>query len=219
MFKLVVLCSMLAAAAAKPGALLAPVSYATTLYSAPATTTITRQASGVVHPSPLLYTAPLTYTHFIKKRSAPLISSHPYVAATAYTTPLIASTYAAAPLIHAVPLSHPAPLVYSTAHLIKKRSAPFAYSAYIAPTYNAAAPLIPTTYTALPVHHATPLVHSAPIAYSTHFIKKRSAPLAVSAYFAPTSYSHQSRVDVHSTPLVTSYTAPIVYSAPLTHVI
>lgn len=214
MFKLVVLCAVVAAAVGEPGALLgtpfiAPYTYSS--FVAPATTTITKQASSVVHPSPYYYTAPLAYSHFIKKRSAPLAlgSSYytPYIASALYLSPAYTS-----PLLHSTYVAH-APLAYTNAlHLIKKRSVAYGLpSTYIAPTTYAAAPLL-TTY-AYGAHYipTTPLI-STPIAYS-HLIKKRSAPLIASAYLAPTSYSTQSRVDVRSSPLITSY----AYSAPLTY--
>lgn len=220
MLKLVVLCAVLAAVVAEPGALLAtpliaPFRYSTVV--SPATTTITKQASSVVHPSPYYYSAPLAYTHFIKKRSPSLIlaTSHnapsTYIAATpylipGYTAPIVHSTYVA-----------PHPLTYTNAlHLIKKRSVGYVLpSTYIAPSY-AGAPLLTTYATGAHIISARPVISPAPIVYS-HLIKKRSAPLIASAYVAPTSYSTQSRVDVHSSPLITSssHIAPLSYSSPL----
>lgn len=221
MLKLVVLCAVVAAVVAEPGVLLgtpviAPITYSSVV--APATTTITKQASSVVHPSPYHYSTPLTYTHFIKKRSAPLPLATSYYAPSTYiaATPYLTPGYTA-PIVHSAYVA-PAPLTYTNAlHLIKKRSVSYALpSTYITPTTYAAAPLL-TTYTAgAHIIPATRIISAAPIAYS-HLIKKRSAPLIASAYIAPTSYSTQSRVDVHSSPLITSYSyaAPLTYSSPL----
>lgn len=219
MLKLVVLCAVVATVVAEPGALLASPFIAPFTYSsvvAPATTTITKQASSVVHPSPYHYSTPLTYTHFIKKRSAPLSLATSYYAPSTYiaSTPYLTPGYTA-PLLHSTYVI-PAPLTYTNAlHLIKKRSVGYALpSTYITPTTYAAAPLL-TTYTGAHIP-ATPIVSTTPIIYQ-HLIKKRSAPLIARAYIAPTSYSTQSRVDIHSSPLLTSYSyaAPLTYSSPL----
>uniref|UniRef100_A0A2A4JEA6 Cuticle protein n=1 Tax=Heliothis virescens TaxID=7102 RepID=A0A2A4JEA6_HELVI len=218
MFKLVVLCAFFAAAAAKPGALIAaPITQYSTFLT-PDVTTITRQDSSVIHPSPLFYQAPLAYAHYIKKRSPqfPLTYAAP---ATFYPNYLAATTYNA-PLIHNAPIL-PAPIASVPAvHLIKKRSAPLIPTTYYAPsTYAATTPLVASTYTATaPIYtHAAPLLSqpiaiSQPLAY-THLIKKRSAAL-LNTFVAPTSYSHQSRFDLQSTQ--TPYSA-ISYSTPFTY--
>ncbi|PZC84254.1 hypothetical protein B5X24_HaOG205449 [Helicoverpa armigera] len=227
MFKLVVLCAFFAAAAAKPGALIAaPITQYST-YVTPDVTTITRQDSSVIHPSPLFYQAPLAYTHFIKKRSPqfPLTYAAPatfypnYLAATTYNTPLIQSPPSILPAPIAPIASVPA------VHLIKKRSAPLIPATYFAPsTYAATTPLVASTYTATaPIYsHAAPLLSqpiaiSQPLAY-THLIKKRSAAL-LNTFVAPTSYSHQSRFDLQShTPYsAISYAAPFTYSNSLAY--
>lgn len=213
MFKLVVLSALLAAVAAEPGVLLAaPYTTYSSLLS-PATTTITKSASSVVHPSPLIYSTPLSYTHFIKKRS-PGVLAYNY-APTAYYGgyPYAAATLLSTPVVHSSATIVPAtPLAYTTTHLIKKRSAPL----LIAPTtYAAATHLYASTYAtapliSTPVVHSTPLI-SSPFAYSTHFIKKRSAPL-LTTYVAPTSYSHQSRVDItHDFPALKLASYPTTY--------
>ncbi|CAF4908763.1 unnamed protein product [Pieris macdunnoughi] len=229
MFKLVVLSALLAAAVATPGAFItpfAPLTYTSTVVS-PATTTITNQASSVIHPSPLVYSSPLAYsaypayTHLIKKRSAPLavstyIAPSPYLSPwTTYSAPI--TTIAASPIATAYtsPFYRTAP-VLATTHFIKKRSASLLVpSTYIAPTY-ARFPLVSTYAAASPII-STPLISHAPIAY-THFIKKRSVAIP---FIAPTAYSHTSRVDFRSTPAVSTYTtysAPLTYSSPvLTH--
>ncbi|XP_059053794.1 uncharacterized protein LOC131848055 [Achroia grisella] len=222
MYKFIVLCAFLASAVAdpqpephpepqpEPGTFIAPLPispYASVVL--PASTTITNQASSVLHPSPYIINAPLAYSHFIKKRSAPLTYFSPsYVA-----SPALATTYSA-PLVQGAPLiSSPyvAPLPYVAAtHLIKKRSAPFLPKTYIAPTTYAGTPLLASPYFSTP-YISSPLIHTAaPIIPQpvTHFIKKRSAPFIG---LAPTSYSHQSRIDLHSTPL---FNTPYAYSLP-----
>ncbi|CAH4028726.1 cuticle protein 16.5-like [Pieris brassicae] len=177
MFKLVVLSALLAAAVATPGVFIspfAPLTYTSTVVS-PATTTITNQASSVIHPSPLVYSSPLAYsaypayTHLIKKRSAPLAVST-YIAPSAYVAP---------------------------------------WTTYSAPIPTFAASAITAAYT-------TPFYRTAPVI--SHLIKKRSVAIPL---IAPTAYSHTSRVDFRSTPAVSTYTtysAPLTYSRPvLTH--
>ncbi|XP_063827898.1 uncharacterized protein LOC135077293 [Ostrinia nubilalis] len=223
MFKLVVLSAIFAAAAAEPGLIAkafgVPLAYSS-VYT-PGVTSISQQASSVVHPSPpLVYSAPVAYSHFIKKRSAPLAYVAPttYLANTHLAAAPLATTYSAPALLHSAPIVPAAQLSYAT-HFIKKRSAPFVPTTYIAPTtYAAATPLLTSTYAATPLVHSDPLI-SQPITYS-HFIKKRSAPL-LNAFVAPSSYSTQSRVDVRTSPLIsTTYTSPIAYSSPIayTHV-
>ncbi|XP_049874487.1 cuticle protein 16.5-like [Pectinophora gossypiella] len=226
MMKLVVLCLVLAAVRAEPGALLAAPLVAPLTYSAavvaPATTSISQQSSSVVHPSPYYYNAGY-FPHFIKKRSVS------FALPTAYSTPYSPLGYPwqlpyAAPIaaLPATPVVAHAPLAYT--HLIKKRSAPLlASAAYIAPatSYSHQSRVDVSHSAPLITSYATPLVYSSPFGYS-HFIKKRSAPLlATVAYVAPAATSYQTRADVRlSGPLITSYAAPIAYTSPLayTHV-
>lgn len=229
MYTLVVLCTVLAVASARPGSsfdLISPITYTSTVL-APSTTTVTKQTSSVIHPSPYaIYPHPVAYTHFIKKRSAPLFLNN-YIVPTSYLhTPLV-KTYAATPVVSTGHELHSVSLTYAPTHFIKKRSAALAVS-YVSPTsYAAATPLVDSSYTPIvqsaPIYHSVPIVHStpiiskAPIVYASHFIKKRAAPLAISTYFAPSSFSHQSRIDVHSSPLVTLYAAPITYNTPFAY--
>ncbi|CAH2240315.1 jg25859 [Pararge aegeria aegeria] len=219
MFKLVVLCAFLAAAVAEPSGLFAPLAYSTS-FLAPARTTITNQASSVIHPSPFAYSAPWAYNaplgHLIKKRSPSVVSS--YIAPSTYIAHSpIATTYAASPFAYTsyspLATTYGAPIYTTAAHFIKKRSALFyGPTTYVAPSaYHA--PLLTPTYTA-PIY-STPYVSSAPITY-THLIKKRSAPFALTAYAAPAAFSHQSRVDIKSSPAVAtySYSSPITYASP-----
>ncbi|CAG9561204.1 unnamed protein product [Danaus chrysippus] len=229
MFKLVVLCAFVAAAIADPDPqIFAAPAYAPGIIS-PAARIL--PASSYLYQSPLFsaplsYSSPLGYAHLIKKRSAPLVlnpysfpSSYIAPGSYAYSSPIVSSYSAAAPLVPAIGSG----LVYSSgAHFIKKRSAPLYSSAYIAPSsyispLNYATPLVASTYSA-PVL-STPLISSAPVSYATHLIKKRSAPLAIAAYSAPGSYSHESRFEYKATgPLTTTYTsypAPLSYSRPI----
>ncbi|XP_073947306.1 uncharacterized protein [Choristoneura fumiferana] len=220
MFKLVVLCAFLAVAVAEPlGAYFTqPLTYSSTVIS-PAVTTISKSASSVVHPSPeFYYNVPTAYTHFIKKRSAPLILPTTYAAGapfvSTYTTPIVAS----APVLsnaHILPAPIAAtPIGYT--HLIKKRSAPIfasaAYSTYQPLAYStpliSSAPLV----SAGPVY-SSPAISHAPIAYS-HLIKKRSAQIPVTSYIPSSSVTHQYRLDTRTYPYVT---APLAYSNPLTY--
>ncbi|CAG9793827.1 unnamed protein product [Diatraea saccharalis] len=222
MYKLVVL-TFLAVAAAEPGAVIVgPAAYSTLI--APATTTIAKQATSVVHPSPFIYSAPLAYSHFIKKRSAPVLPLAPatYYAGSPVIGAPLATTYSA-PLLSSASLLPAVPVPYAAAHLIKKRSAPFLPAVT---TYAATAPILASTYAAAPLH-SVPLIASTPLisqpTYAAHLIKKRSAPLLTSYAAFPSSFSHQSRVDLtHSGPaVVTSYSSPIAYSSPIgfSHVI
>lgn len=173
MFKLVVL-SFLAVAAAEPSSLIysSPLAYSTVL--APATTTITKSASSVVHPSPVYstYIAPLAYSHFIKKRSPQF---YPYYApSTIVSSAPLATTLISSPIVHSpaiLPYSA-ASLPLATTHFIKKRAAQFlAPGAIIAPTTYAATPLLTSSYAATTPVFSSPF-YSTPYAYATpHFIK------------------------------------------------
>lgn len=223
MFKLVVLCAFLAAAVAEPGTFISPLAYSSS-FIAPATTTITNQASSVIHPSPLLYPRfyDLPYSpvaHLIKKRSLGIFN--PFIAPSTYIAPApLATTYAAAPLATTYAGAHlattyAAPIYPAAAHLIKKRSAPLLPTTYVAPYYSS--PLLTPTYTAAAPIYSTPYITSAPLTY-THLIKKRSAPLFYAGYTAPAAVSHQSRVDIKSSPAtITSYSYPaaVSYASPL----
>ncbi|CAH0584220.1 unnamed protein product [Chrysodeixis includens] len=209
MFKFVVLCAVVAVASAEPGFLVAAPYTQYSTYIAPASTTISKQASSVIHPSPAIYSTYSypTLSHFIKKRSPqlPLVYSAPlqyypkYVATTAYSTPLLHS----APVVTQPIASIPA------VHLIKKRSAPLIPTTYYTPTtYTAAAPILASTYTAQAPLYTSPVI-SQPIPFA-HYIKKRSAPLT---HIAPTYYSSQTGY------LKTPYTAAggIAYAAPISY--
>ncbi|CAH2091207.1 unnamed protein product [Euphydryas editha] len=219
MFKLVVLCAFLAAAVAEPSALIAPLTYSTSVIS-PASTTITRQASSVIHPSPVLYSAPWAYNahlpHLIKKRSyvAPASYIAPASFVTSYASAPFATSYTYSPALQ-LTTTYSAPIYSAATHFIKKRSAVIFPSTYLAPRYTVATSYVPRTYAAHAPIFSTPFVSATPIAYS-HFIKKRSAPLAIATYSAPGSYSHQSRIDIQSSPAIASYSypLPLSYSGP-----
>ncbi|XP_011565613.3 cuticle protein 16.5 [Plutella xylostella] len=155
-----------------------------------------------------------------------------------YASPYLATSYAARPLLAA---GYSAPLypgygysgypgysgyVAPAAHFIKKRSAPllpyaasyiapttystYAYSAPASYSYSYSAPHYTSTYAA-PIVASAPV--AAPVAYS-HFIKKRSAPIALplaTSYIAPAAISHQSRIDYKTYPYY-SYGAPFAYT-------
>ncbi|XP_046969011.1 pupal cuticle protein G1A-like [Vanessa cardui] len=198
--------------------------------------------------APLAYSTPLGYSHLIKKRSAPLAVSS-YIAPSAYFAPApIATTYAAAhltptfaaaaPLTTTYAAAAPLATTYTTAghlattysspfyagaaHLIKKRSA-----AYIAPStfvpstpYSAVTPYYTYPYAAAGPYVPAPLISSSPLAFNTHFIKKRSAGLA--AYAAPASYSHTSRFDFQAASPAITYTSyaaasPLAYTRPIAY--
>ncbi|XP_026315883.1 uncharacterized protein LOC113227206 [Hyposmocoma kahamanoa] len=161
MFKFVVLCAFVAVAIAEPEpssliAPYAPLAY-TSSFIAPATTTITKTASSVVHPpyyypGYAAYSSPY-YPHFIKKRSAPLAYASSYITPSTYYTsaPLIAPAYStySAPLLHSAPYIS-AHLPYAApAHFIKKRSASLLPSTYIAPTTTYYSPYYPSYYPSL----------------------------------------------------------------------
>lgn len=201
MFKLVVLCAFVAAAVAKPDVLIAPAAYSTTIVE-PAKTTISEQASSVVHPSPLntlVYSA-YPFAHLIKKRSAALavsipstyIASAPVATTYSYTTPLVSSS-----ILPASPL-------FTTAHWIKKRAVPLIETPILSRSYVASAPLA-TSYS---------YINSAPL-WSTyvapaHLIKKRSAPL-ITSYVGHSTYSapwytstYAAAAPIISTPYISS---------------
>lgn len=164
MLKLVVLCAVLVAVAAEPGALLATpfiTQFRHSVVVAPATTTITKQASSIVHPSPYYYSSPLAYTHFIKKRSAPLtLATSYYAPATYFATPYLTPSYTA-PIVHSTYVA-PHPLTYTNAlHLIKKRSVGYVLpSTYIAPTSY-------STQSRVDVHSSPSYSFIAPLTYSS----------------------------------------------------
>ncbi|XP_038223360.1 cuticle protein 16.5-like [Zerene cesonia] len=187
MFKFIVVCAFIAVAAASPDLLIRPqLTYSTGI--APAVTTYST-ASGYINTAPVVYSSPVAYsnygyTHLIKKRSpgflAPVATSYSSFGAplvSTYSAPF--ATYGAAPIAtYGAPLVHSAP-VYSTAHLIKKRSAPLiaAPASFIAPA-SYSAPLV-STYSSYPSYSSypaativsTPYISSGPYAY-TQFIKK-----------------------------------------------
>ncbi|XP_050352099.1 pupal cuticle protein G1A-like [Nymphalis io] len=253
MFKLAVLCAFLAAATAEPSAIISPLGYSANIV-APAATVVSSHPSNLFYSSPyyssapLAYTAPWSYSHLIKKRSAPFalnsyITPSAYIAsaplATTYAAAPLTTTYAAAaPLTTTYTAAAPLATTYTTAghlattysspfygtaaHLIKKRSAPFFVpSTYVASTpYAAATPYFTSPYAAAGPYVSAPLISSAPLAYNTHFIKKRSAVLA--PYVAPTSYSHTSRLDFQAASPAITYSSyagatPLAYARPIAY--
>ncbi|CAH4028680.1 cuticle protein 38-like [Pieris brassicae] len=197
MFKFVAVVAFLAVAAASPDPAL--ISAAPLAYSAgfgPAVTAYSA-ASHIYNPSPVVYSSPALaysgnygYAHYIKKRSAPLISSYfasgplatTYAAgpfAATYAGAPLATTYASAPLAstyttYGSSLLHASP-VYTSPHYIKKRSAPLLLpsASYIAPAAYSSSPLVSTysAYSAAAPIYSSPYYSTSPLAY-TQFIKK-----------------------------------------------
>lgn len=210
MFKFVVVFAFVAAALAepKPGVLLsAPYVQPYAAYStvvSPASTSFSSQSSSVILPSPITYSTPLGFSHFIKKRSA-----DPQFLATTYNSPYnyypSPYPYSPAAAVYSTPTVYSSPIaqVPIAAHLIKKRSAPL-LTPYIAPTTYfanpAISPVISTPYLQTPYYGAQlPLVNA-------HFIKKRSAePTAEPQTFFPSTYLTPSTyIKTISTPYVTN---------------
>lgn len=112
---------------------------------------------------------------------------------------------------------HPSPIVYTSpwtsAHYIKKRSAPISY--IVPNTYLTNSPLTATTYAAS-LYHTAP-AYTLPLT-TTHFIKKRSAPLLSTTYITPSASilptTYTATAPVISTPYLTSNS---LISHPLTH--
>lgn len=181
MFKLVVLCAFLAAAVAEPSAIYAPLTYSSVL--TPARAVYTNQASSVIHPSPLVYSAPWSYsypalTHLIKKRSVALAPISSYIAPSTYLAHAPITTAYAAPSwaytsYSPLATTYGAPIYTTAAHLIKKRSAPLIVPhTYAVPSiYRAASPLYTSTYHAAAPIYSTPYLSASPINYA-HWIKK-----------------------------------------------
>ncbi|CAH2039676.1 unnamed protein product, partial [Iphiclides podalirius] len=162
MFKLVVLCSLLAASAAKPG-YLAPLAYSTV----PVASSLSEYSTSVVHGTPL-YTAG--------------VYSAPYVVPVAALSQAPNSPAVVLDAVNGVPLDTPEVVAARAAHYqakalsglhhLKKRSlAPLSYSTVVSPVTHSAV-LSPLTYSAsyVPGYSTTALV-SSPLAYSGVFPK------------------------------------------------
>ncbi|XP_045766265.1 cuticle protein 38-like [Maniola jurtina] len=175
MFKLVVLFSVLALAAAKPG-WVSPVAYST-FGTVPAVSSVSQYSSGVYHGTPVVpsYT---TYSAY-----SPVVTGYGYPGVTTFTqahnSPAVVLDAA-----HGVPLDTPAVVAARAAHYqakalanagvhtIAKRSvvSPVAYSSVVSP-------VSPFSHVAS-VAPVTPFVRSAysPVAYSTPYLSAYSAP-------------------------------------------
>ncbi|CAD0200772.1 unnamed protein product [Chrysodeixis includens] len=229
MLKFVVLCSVLAAAAASaPFAYTVPFAYSSALltpyssnYRGPLSLAPGQPANILAADGRPLDTldvnldrsAHLTAKalegglHYLKKRSAPF-------AAVTYTSPLIAHSaplaYSAPAIAPLAPISYAATPVYGAGlHYIKKRSAPIAVvarGAYSSPLIAHSAPL---AYSASVISPVAPISYAATPFYGAgvHYIKKRSAP------FAPiTHITYRTGVASHSAPGIVPV-APISYAA------
>ncbi|CAH1638739.1 unnamed protein product [Spodoptera littoralis] len=183
MYKLVVLLSVAAMAAAKPS-LVAPVAYSAVV---PASSSVSQYSSSVVHGSPAVgVVAPAVY-------SAPSVYSVPALYGAHAVAPVALAQAPHSPAVvldavNGVPLDTPEVVAARAAHYqakalsgfhhLKKRSvgvAPVAYSS---------------------------------VAYSSPLVSAYSSPAVVSAYSAPvvSGYSAYS-------PLVSAYSHPLSYSA------
>lgn len=122
MLKLLVFCIVVVTVVVKPAALRAANLVALYTYSsmvAPATTTITKQESSIVHPLPHYYSAPLVYKHYIKKRSA-LLGLPVYCAPSTYVaSPLLPHIF---PFPYSIPQTYLVPATFSAPfnHILKK---------------------------------------------------------------------------------------------------
>lgn len=165
MFKLVVLLSVVAFAAAKPG-FLAPVAYSAAI---PATSSVSQYSSSVVHGSPVASVVPAVY-------SAPLVAHAPVIAhAPVAWSQAPKSPAVVLDAINGVPLDTPEVVAARAAHFQAK-----ALSGYhhLKKRSVAAYGVAPVAYSAI----------ASPVAYSSPLVSSYSAPL-VSTYSAPLAYS------------------------------
>ncbi|CAH0398718.1 unnamed protein product [Chilo suppressalis] len=184
MFKLVVLFSVLALAAAKPG-LVAPLAYS----AVPAVSSVSQYSSSVVHGSPVV---PAVYGASVY--SAPVVAAPAVVPAVAALSQAPHSPAVVLDAVNGVPLDTPEVVAARAAHfqakafaghhLGKRSVAPVAYSAVVSPVAHSAV--------------VSPVVS----AYSAPVVSAYSAPV-VSAYSSPV-------VSAYSAPVVS---APLAYSA------
>lgn len=158
--------------------------------------------------------------------------SHPYSA-------LVAPAVYAAPTVYSLPTAvshqsridvHSSPVLTYSAPLLKAYSP--AQALYSSPLHSAwSSPLALGPYTPASVltPHGVPLETADVVAakglhYQAHalahgphhYIRKRSAAYPLTYALTPSAVSHQSRVDIHSTPVV-SYQYPLHYSAAPLH--
>ncbi|KAG7296113.1 hypothetical protein JYU34_021209 [Plutella xylostella] len=191
----------------------APVAYAAPVhYAAPAA--VSHQSRVDVHSSPALlaYSAPAYHhalaapAHYLKKRS--LAVGH-----YAYAAPAAVSHQSRVDVVSSPAVAH---VAYSAPHVAY--AAPVHYAAPAAVSHQSrvdvhSSPAV-VAYAAAPLHNA--YSHG----YYGHYLKKRSLALAPVAYAAPSAVSHQSRVDVVSSPAVVAHAVAPVYhaAAPVYHV-
>ncbi|CAB3251475.1 unnamed protein product [Arctia plantaginis] len=176
MFKLVVLLSVAAMAAAKPG-VVAPVVYSSVV---PASSSVSEYSTSIVHGSPALYRAPAVV-------SAPVVLNAPVYSARAVVPAVAALSQApyqpaiVLDAVNGVPLDTPEVVAARAAHYrakalgpfhrLRKRSigvAPLSYGAVVSPI-SYSRPLV-SNYPVGPVALSAPLGYSSvyPRAYSWH---------------------------------------------------
>ncbi|KAJ8716167.1 hypothetical protein PYW08_013452 [Mythimna loreyi] len=200
MFKLVVLLSVAAMAAAKPG-LVAPVAYSAVVQ--PATSSVSQYSSSVVHGSPAVYASPAVYSAGPAVYSAgpavysaaPAVYSSPAVYGSV-VSPVALSQAPHSPAVvldavNGVPLDTPEVVAARAAHYtakalsgyhhLRKRSvgvAPVAYSSVV-----------------------------SPVAYSSPLVSAYRSPAVVSAYSSPVVSAYSAY------PSVVSAYSPLAYSS------
>lgn len=191
MYKLVVLFSVVALAAAKPG-VFAPVAYSAAV---PAVSSVSQYSSSVAHGVPAVYSAPAVYTAptfynapaVVPAVAPAVVPAYGYGLSQAPNTPAVVLD-----AVNGVPLDTPEVVAARAAHYqakalsghhLRKRSvAPVAYSSYVSPVSSLAysAPVV-SPYSAVVSPYssvvspyssvvASPFAYSAvaPRAYSVH---------------------------------------------------
>lgn len=153
--------------------------------------------------------------------------SHPYpalVAPAVYSLPTAVSHQSRIDIHSSPVLSYSASLLpsYSPAHAL--------YSSPLHSAWSSPLALGPYTPASVLTPHGVPLETAGVVAAKAlhyqahavahgphHYIHKRSAAYPLAYALAPSAVSHQSRVDIHSTPVLHHYQYPLHYSAAPLH--
>lgn len=162
MYKLVVLLSVVAMAAAKPS-LVAPVAYSAVV---PGVSSLSQYSTSVVHGSPLV--APSVYSSFV-----PLYPGVAALSQAPNSPAVVLDAHNGVPLdtpeVVAARAAHYQAKALSGVHHLRKRSvvAPVAYSSVVSPL-GYSAPLVSTPYVSTPYvsTYSTPIV--SPLTYSLY---------------------------------------------------